>query len=159
VAEKIKRLQITGDVGEEPKLNMTPMIDVVFQLLLFFMLVTEMSKMEAEAISLPTATKGIEDRKPLKNRLVINVKKEGTIVINRREFSPRGLRGYLHGVSVRFRDADGLSTLPVKIRADANVQYKYVQQVMVQCMREYIWKLSFGCMKTKDAAKLHSAGG
>jgi biopolymer transport protein ExbD len=159
VAEKKKRIAIKGDVGEEPKLNMTPMIDVVFQLLLFFMLVTEMSKMEAEAISLPTATKGIEDKRPPKNRMVINIKKEGTIVIQRREFSPRGLRGFLHEVSVRYRDADGLSTLPVKIRADANVQYKYVQQVMVQCMREYVWKLSFGCMKAKDAAKLRPAGG
>jgi len=155
----VKKLKITGDVGPDVMLNMTPMIDVVFQLLLFFMLVTEMSKMEAEAISLPTATKGIEDRKPLHNRLVINVKKEGTIVINRREFSPRGLRGFLHEISVRYRDADGLSTLPVKIRADANVQYKYVQQVMVQCMREYIWKLSFGCMKAQNAAKLRPSGG
>ena len=139
----------------EAKLNMTPMIDVVFLLIIFFMLVTEMSKMEAEAISLPTATKGIDDKDPPKNRIVINIMEEGTIKVTRREYSPRGLRSLLHEVSVRHRDADGLSTVPVKIRADANVQYKYVQQVMVQCMREYIWKLSFGCMPHERMADIH----
>jgi biopolymer transport protein ExbD len=142
----------------ELKLQMTSMIDVVFLLIIFFMLVTEMSKMEAEALSLPTATKGVDDKNPPKNRVVINIKKQGTIVVTRREYSPRGLRGFLHDVSVRHRDTDGLSTIPVKVRADANVQYKYVQQVMVQCMREYIWKLSFGCMPHKEVAEIRSLG-
>jgi len=140
----------------EAKLQMTSMIDVVFLLIIFFMLVTEMSKMEAESLSLPTATKGIDDKDPPKNRVVINIKSKGNIVVQRREYSPRGLRSLLHEVSVRHRDADGLSTVPVKIRADANVQYKYVQQVMVQCMREYIWRLSFGCMPHKQMADIHA---
>ena len=142
----------------EAKLQMTSMIDVVFLLIIFFMLVTEMSKMEAEALSLPTATEGIDDKDPPKNRIVINIKEEGTIVVSRRTYSPRGLRSLLHEVSVRHRDTLGLSTVPVKIRADAQVQYKYVQRVMVQCMREYIWKLSFGCMPHKRMAEIQPGG-
>ncbi len=154
MAKKRKKLK---DPPEQ-KLNMTPMIDVVFLLIIFFMLVSELSKMEAEAISLPTATKGVDDKEPPKGRIVINIKEKGTIVVSRREYSPRGLRALLHERSVRSRDADGLSTVPVKVRADAQVSYKYVQQVMVQCMREYIWQMSFGCMPHENMPSIRAAG-
>ena len=36
-----------------PDLNMTPMIDVVFQLLIFFMLVPHMSQVNKELLELP----------------------------------------------------------------------------------------------------------
>lgn len=139
---------------KDAKLDMTPMIDVVFLLIIFFMLVAELSKMEAEALSLPTATMGTEDKNPPKGRIVVNVKEKGTIIISRREYSALQLRALLHQRSMLSRDADGLSTIAVKVRADANVQYKYVQLVMVQCMREYIWKLSFACMPYTKVAEI-----
>ena len=38
-----------------PELDMTPMIDVVFQLIIFFMLITDMSQKELEELYLPKA--------------------------------------------------------------------------------------------------------
>ena len=40
---------------KDVQLQMTSMIDVVFLLLIFFMCVTEMNKLEAESLTLPIA--------------------------------------------------------------------------------------------------------
>ena len=45
-----------------PDLNMTPMIDVVFQLLIFFMLVPHMSQVNKELLELPKLEGGTEDQ-------------------------------------------------------------------------------------------------
>ncbi len=53
----------TGTV-EEPKLDLTPMIDIVFLLIIFFMVGTQFTEMERQYdIKLPTVT----DAKPLTN--------------------------------------------------------------------------------------------
>ena len=61
---KIKKAKM----AEDPGFNMTPMIDVVFQLLIFFMLVTEVAAMEIERAYLPIATEAVEDDQPDKAR-------------------------------------------------------------------------------------------
>ncbi len=40
----------------------------------------------------------------------------------------------------------GLPDLIVKIRADKAVEYEKVQDVMVQCMKSNLWRISFGTM-------------
>jgi len=149
------RVRVDPKNMKPAKLSLTSMIDVVFLLIIFFMVVTELTKMEAEAISLPVATKGIEED-PRPGRVVVNIRRNGVMVVQRREYSARQLRSLLHELSVRRRDVAGLSELPVKIRADAHVEYKYVQRVMVQCMRERVWKLSFGCVPNKEPARISS---
>ena len=41
------------------------------------------------------------------------------------------------------RDESGLPMLSVEIRADPACEYKHVQDVMVECMKAYIWRVSF----------------
>lgn len=60
------------------RMNMTPMIDVTFLLLIFFMTVTQVSEVNRERIPLPRQ-KGSEDQKP--TELIINVTQDGTIVV------------------------------------------------------------------------------
>jgi biopolymer transport protein ExbD len=142
------------DYGQEGKLDMTPMIDIVFQLIIFFMLVAELKKTEAEALTLPLAVQAVDDTNPPPDRVTVNVIKTGQARIGGVTYIESDdvtrLQNYLtaraqnHMVST----SPPVSDLPVKIRADAEVEYKYVQRVMVACMRAYIWNVSFGAAPT-----------
>ncbi len=59
--------------------NMTPMIDIVFQLIIFFMLVTDMANAQLEPVVLPIASKAIKDKFVDPQVLVLNILKDGTI--------------------------------------------------------------------------------
>ena len=128
----------------EAKMQMTAMIDIVFLLIIFFMCVTEMSKLEVEAVTLPEALKARDDTKPPKDRVIVNVMREGTYRMMARTYSIEELKNFLIRRSIEKRGPDGLSTVAVKIRCDADAPYKYVQRIMMSCMDAKIWQVSFG---------------
>ena len=66
--------------------NMTPMIDIVFQLIIFFMLVMDMSKAQLEPVVLPSASKAVKEKFEDTTLLVVNVMKDGVIKINGKTF-------------------------------------------------------------------------
>ena len=71
-----KRLDTGGDV----EMNMTPMIDVTFLLIIFFMVVTELSRLEVDQnVRLPHIDMSVLDREPDPGRLVLNVDRSGNI--------------------------------------------------------------------------------
>jgi biopolymer transport protein ExbD len=59
--------------AEDVSMNMTPMIDIVFQLVIFFMVVTDMSQQQLESVILPKAEMAKEDNPPPKDRVIVNV--------------------------------------------------------------------------------------
>src|SRR4051794_24668273 len=65
--------------GTKLEINMTPMIDVTFLLLIFFMTVNQVSKAQREEIPLPQL-KGTQDQS--EEALVINVRRDGEIVVS-----------------------------------------------------------------------------
>jgi biopolymer transport protein ExbD len=138
------------------KINMTPMIDIVFQLLLFFMLAMELSRMELESVALPYALKAVDDKGEEGQRIIINIDKEGRIRHMRRTLTSEQLQAVLKAAAERApRDADRLPVISVKVRGDADTEYKYVQDVMVQCMRAFIWRMSFGVSPVDREAALN----
>ena len=60
-------------------MNMTPMIDIVFLLIIFFMTVSQITRVNEERLELPKL-RGAEDQSP--TSLTINVTKEGVIKIS-----------------------------------------------------------------------------
>ena len=75
------------------EMDMTPMIDVVFQLIIFFMLVTDMSQQDLAELKLPYAETSQKDEM-MKGRLTFNILKDGEIEIqgDQRETVARVLR-------------------------------------------------------------------
>lgn len=68
---------------EEPEgMVMTPMIDVTFQMLIFFLLVTDMARQQLEDVKLPWATKGVKAKVEDPNTLVLNILPDGTIKLS-----------------------------------------------------------------------------
>jgi biopolymer transport protein ExbD len=130
-------------VRDALRMNMTPMIDIVFQLIIFFMLVSEFQNMEMEQITLPYALEGTEPT-DVRARVVVNVSERGEIRLMRRLYSPDELEGALRESARLGPQEGGWPQLAVKVRADAECEYKHVQNVMVRCMRARIANVSFG---------------
>ncbi len=129
----------------ECELNMTPMIDCVFQLIIFFMLVTEMAQADLETMELPDASEASPDDKPEKNRMVINVTKRGEIKIRKKKQSIPMLKIFLKREADQARDPKDkrLCTRALLIRADKEAEFKYIQHIMQECVQPGvgIWKL------------------
>jgi biopolymer transport protein ExbD len=127
------------------EMDMTPMIDVVFLMIIFFMIVSDMSQQDLADIKLPLAEQAQED-KTEKGRMIVNIHPDGEIEIKKAKYesleSPGAagvLRSYLaREVAKGELDADGLSKRSLLIRADKTTKFKEVQKVMRICGEEGI---------------------
>jgi biopolymer transport protein ExbD len=133
---------VTGTVG----INMTPMIDVVFQLIIFFLVTNHLVKQEAQmSLPLPVAESGqlpVEENIP---RLTVNVLANGTLMLSGRTLSDGELQDRL---SEKLRDVG--SALQVRIRSDRSVPYRFVEPILLACARAGIWDVSFAVYRAED---------
>ncbi len=129
--------------SEEVGLNMTPMIDIVFQLIIFFVVTTELDRQVfSESIILARSPHGpvIEERDP--RTVIIEVGADGSVYVARRRVSLGFLSNALRQAVNRY----GQST-PVQIRADRSTRHEHVRQVMEACGQAGIWRVSFIAVK------------
>ena len=111
------------------EINITPLIDIVFLLIIFSMVVSQFTKMELEDIELPAAAKGQEPKEAPPSRIVVNVTREGRIVVSRRALSVASLRGLLSAESQR----NGPENVSVIIRGDRNTPWRKVTEILGAC--------------------------
>ncbi len=134
-------MRIRGRAQEEPTLNLTPMIDVVFQLLIFFMVATTFLDPEKEIeIELPEAESGTVSEAETDD-LVINVFADGHIVLSGQELSRDDLLQRLRGAA-----ANDPQTA-VTIRGDRLVHHEHIVAVMDACGRAGLLNLSVGTLE------------
>lgn len=119
-----RRRQLPPELEPEG-FSMTPLIDITFQLLMFFMIATDMSNRQVEALTLPGASKAVVV-KPLEPELVVNVMQDGRIRIGGRTFSDEALESLFATRSQRPRDQDA----PVVIRADRSTAFEHLQKIL-----------------------------
>lgn len=122
---------------------MTPMIDIVFQLIIFFVVTTELDKqIFSRDIILAKSPHGpiIEKRDP--RTIVIEIDSEGDVSISQRRLG----YGMLHRVLSHAVNQYGQGT-PVQIRADRATAHEHVRRVMEVCGQVGIWKISFVALK------------
>ena len=137
------------ETEEKTKLQMTSMIDIVFLLIVFFMCVTEMQKIEHEEMVLPVALSSREEPDKVGDRIILNIMENGEYRVSGRLLSAGELRRTLTERAVSSR-VDGETGVSVKIRADAGVAHKYVQGAMLACSRAKIRAVSFGVSPGKQ---------
>ena len=125
---------------EEPILNLTPMIDVVFLLLIFFMVATTFLDPEREIdIDLPTAESGaVTEEVP--EELVINLFRDGRINLGGREVDADALEEALYHAARRD------PATPVTIRGDRQVHHETVVGVMDACGKAGLSNLAVGTL-------------
>lgn len=110
---------------EQDGFDMTPMIDCTFQLIIFFMLVTDMASVQTEKMTLPVASRTVPGDEP---GLVVNVMADGKIRIDGRTVKDETLESIFEG---RRSKAERGSGYPVILRADRSTPFEHVQKVMM----------------------------
>jgi biopolymer transport protein ExbD len=120
------------------------MIDIMFLLLCFFIAAQIYAQWESEIdIKLPTAETGeIPNRLP--SEIIINVRADGTTVVNQQQLDHDGLSGLLGRIVELYPGQ------PVLIRADKKTDYEYVIGVLDICRKVDIWNISFATSASEE---------
>ena len=110
----------------QPEVNLTSLIDVVFLLLIFFMVSTSFVKQSQININLPESDSApVTDEVP--ERIDIMITETGTYLVNGRELinnRPATLRSAIQ------KESSGNNELPITISADANAKHQDVVTAM-----------------------------
>jgi biopolymer transport protein ExbD len=131
-------------------MDMTPMIDVVFQLIIFFVVTLKMTTDVNPDIVLEDGKNGVtltQDNMP-PSTLQIELDRRGRISINNATLSEPMLF-----TIIRNRINRHGNEFPVLIRADRRAQHEKVRKVMDICTSAGIWKLSFVAVQEHKAQK------
>jgi biopolymer transport protein ExbD len=115
------------------RLNLTPMIDVVFLLLIFFLVATKFEEQERELnVVLPQASEAMPlTAKP--KELFVNIDREGRYVVNGQQHNDAALLATLQQA-----DASNPGRQTVIIRADKRCVWQFVVNVMNLCNKARI---------------------
>ena len=133
---------------ENPALDMTPMIDVVFELIIFFVVTLTEAQKKDETIELEDGKHGIvltpDEISPMQMQIDIasrdkkgKILPKGRITMGDREIT---LDEIGRRVKERMRKH---GEFPVLIRADYNCRHEVVARVMNAVTAAGIWKISF----------------
>ena len=138
-------------------MNMTPMIDIVFQLLIFLMVVSQFVEQSIEEVQLPLADQSEEQEAVPPLVISIRLSKEAStasepgsraqVIINGQEYSiekkPSGSIPTLKSFLASYVESLGSREPEVQLRADARAHYRFVQKVVYTISRAEISLMSF----------------
>ena len=127
---------------ENPQLDMTPMIDVVFELIIFFVVTLVESQKKDETIELEDGKNGIvlvpEELPPSHMQIDIGLRNgQPRISMGDRDITPAEISRRVRERVKKYKD------FPVIVRADFAVPHRAVAQVMNACTEAGVWKISF----------------
>lgn len=110
---------------EEPELSLIPLVDILFVVLIFFIVTTTFNRDAGITLTLPEASAGAEAKQDVTLGIVIDA--EGRYYINQQQVvntSPETLKRALQQVAAEHQDA------PVVISADAKTPHQAVITAM-----------------------------
>ena len=136
--------------NEDVSLDMTPMIDVVFQLIIFFVVTLKMSDDKDTTIKLADGKNGIvltqEELPP--SQLTIDVAKSGRVSLSNITLTDQMLAQKITERKKRYG-----AEFPCMIRADKFTKHKDIARVMNICAACGVWKISFVAIQEHKAKK------
>ena len=115
--------------------DMTSMIDMVFQLIIFFMVLINFSQDDQnQSIKLPTSELAKPAEAPLENPIVINLAFNGNVYMGAETATIAGLRPLLElEANVLKSKGQGTKDANIIIRSDANTAGGMVQELIKKC--------------------------
>ena len=123
--------------NEGSDINIAAMVDVVFLLIIFFMTVSRLSRIEVERLDLPSVSISGAGVSQMQGPFVVNVGPGGKMVVEGETVSAERL-------GVIFRGDKDISGRRVVIRADKLTDWSYVERVMQVCAAEGISDVRVG---------------
>ena len=126
---------------EPASMQLAPMIDIVFLLLIFFIVTWQYTRSETElSVKVPTAEEGVQKSRA-RGEIIISVLADGTIRIEGNSVNFAQLRDKLTAIAKQFKNQ------PVRIRGDGGVSYQRIVEVIDTCQKAGIWNISFATQR------------
>ncbi len=133
------------DRRDEVDLDITPLIDVVFLLLIFFMVSTTFEHNSEINITLPSSSKEITEAKP--DAVNVGLDSQGAVYINDKAL----VNAQIKTIKTALSEAlVGLNDPPIIISADANASHQSVVRVMDAARQLGLVKITFATQELKD---------
>lgn len=118
--------------------DMTPMIDVVFLLIIFFLVSSHLVQQETQLdLQLPDAATADEEQTQ-RPRVTINVLADGRMLLAGQELAIDQITQRL-----TFQRSNSKSNFEVRIRGDRSALYSTVEPLLVACAEAGVWNVSF----------------
>jgi biopolymer transport protein ExbD len=131
---------------ESAEVGLTPLIDIMFLLLVFFLSVTTFAAEERELdLTLPEARHGAEGGGG--KALVVNVRADGEYVVDGRAVPPEALAQKLRAAAERNRDQE------VLIRGDGRTPFAPVARALDLCRGAALTKVAVAALATETTGK------
>lgn len=130
---------------EPPDINLTPLIDVVFLLLIFFMVSTTFDRASELSIDLPESSAAPESEQ----KVVVDVAIDGNgrVYVNGRQLINRQLGTLQEALKIA---TNGNNDIPVVVNADANTPYQTIVTIMDAARKLGLARLRFPTEKAKE---------
>ncbi|MEO6872557.1 MAG: biopolymer transporter ExbD [Chthoniobacterales bacterium] len=128
-------------VSQHPGIQLAPLVDVLLLLLIFFLMTWNAARNENELdVKVPKASAAKEKSAPMGD-VIVNVKTDGDVVVNRRTLSGPDLTSLLEGLVKLNADQ------AVVIRGDEAGAYKNIVNVLNICSQAGITNVAFATAK------------
>ena len=122
--------------------NMTPMIDVVFLLIIFFLVASHFSRQENFVdVDLPQASTGENAQDDETQRLTLSIPKTGSIFVGSRELPDADVEALLRAEKARVPEG-----FQLRIRAGRKVPFQTIQPVLLMAARCGVYDIQFAVM-------------
>jgi biopolymer transport protein ExbD len=123
--------------------QIAPMVDILLVLLCFFIITWNFARKEMELdVKVPAAQSGQEGASAV-NQTVLNVKRDGTIVWNRKTVPIAELRSRLGELARIYPD------YAIILRGDESGPYRNIVNVLDVCRDAGIWNVAFAVDKVE----------
>jgi biopolymer transport protein ExbD len=133
-----------GGMSEELEMDMSPMIDLTFLLLIFFMVASHIITVQIDRRVNPPTAKNSQVAVDASGRVVVNILEDGTIwAQDKIELtSTEAITAYVDEARVRFEES-GIQTR-LNLRADAAVDTRIVKRVVQAAAEAGVVEVIFG---------------
>ncbi|MDR2756068.1 MAG: biopolymer transporter ExbD [Planctomycetaceae bacterium] len=120
-------------------LNLTPMIDIVFLLIIFFIVSSNLIQQDVSVpIDLPQAETAVPTEESESRKITINIPQSGTVLIGSQIVNQNQLREYL----IQQQQIWGEKT-ELRIRTNKNIPFGEIEPILVLAAHCLIWNVSF----------------
>lgn len=130
---------------EELSINITPLIDVVFLLLIFFMVTTTFNRETRLLVNLPEANAELAESEPTQIEIV--VARDGSYSINGRGLINNQLDTLMRGLEI---ESGGDRSLPILLVADAEATHQSVITAMDGIGQSGFTRLNIATQRSED---------
>lgn len=132
------------NTGQAAELELAPMVDVVFQLLIFFIVSWQFARFERDMdISVPAAEQ-TESKDRQAGEIIINVRKDGTIVLNGLVVTEAALLDKLKAISEAYPDQAAI------LRGSSEAEFQSIINVLDVIKEAGIWNVAFATTKPES---------